>query len=65
MPCIDHGTGVSSLCCGTLRKMECDLIEKKEVVAKDEHVDAMFDHPTKRLLKGLMCKIPRWVKGSL
>ena len=53
-----YDIGTSLLHYGVSREMECNLIEKKDDIVKDEHVDAMFDHPTKRRFKGLMRKVP-------
>ena len=39
---------------GLLREMEAILVEKKDVVVKNDHADEMFDHPIKRRFKGFM-----------
>ena len=61
---INHDAGKGSLCCSVLRKIECDLIEKKDAAVKGEHADATLDRLTKRRLKGLTHKIPGRMIGS-
>ena len=59
----NYDTGVSSLCCVVLRKMEFNMIEKKDVLVNEEHVDTMFDHPTKQRFKGFVHEVPGWMTG--
>ena len=44
--------------------MECNLVEKNDVIIKDEHINVMFDHPTKRRFKRFMHENPGWMIGS-
>ena len=55
---VDHDIGTSLLHHGVLHEMECNLIKKKDVSVKEEHVDKIFDHPTKGRFKGIMRKVP-------
>ena len=48
---------------GVLYKMEDNLVEKKDVIIKDEHTDTIIDHPTTRKFKGFVHKIPGWMIG--
>ena len=58
MHVINYDAGISLLHCGVLRKMERNLIKKKHVFVKEEHVGMMFDRRTKRRFKGFVHAIP-------
>ena len=61
MFCIHCGTGISLLCHGVLRKIEANLVEKKDVVIKKDYTDTMIGHSTKRRFKGFTHEIPGWI----
>ena len=64
MFCIHCGTGISLLCHGVLRKIEANLVEKKDVVIKKECACTMLGNSTKRRFKGFEHEIPGWIIDS-
>ena len=64
MSFISCDAGIGLLYFGTLRKMECGAMQKKDDVVKEDHADATLDEPTKRRFKGLTHKIHGWMIGS-
>ena len=61
---INYDVGICLLCFGVLRKVECNVMQKKDVIVKEDHFDAMFDKPTKRRNEGFVHKVPGWMKGT-
>ena len=50
---------------GVLRKCECNMIQKKDAIIKEDHIGIMLDKPAKRRDEGFMRKVPRWMKKRL
>ena len=50
---------------GVLHKCEYNIIQKKDVIIKEDHIDIMFDKPAKWRNEGFTHKVPGWMKGTL
>ena len=48
-----------------LREYKCNMIQKKDVIIKEDHIDIMLDKPAKRCNQGFICKVPRQMKKTL
>ena len=56
-------TGIGLMYFGVLHKCEYNMIQKKDVIIKEDHIDIILDKPAKRHNEGFMCKVPGLIKN--